>query len=58
MEQRNKHKKPEINPSPQIPVTPVTAPELYPIPNKNRPEKVLPDIKPTILPEIKPIIRP
>ncbi len=57
MEQPNNHKKPEINPPSQIPVIPMPKPELDPIPNKNKPEKVLPDILPLPFPEIKPLKR-
>lgn len=51
---KNTPKKPEIEPSPTPIVIPPATPEILP-PDKNEPEKIIPEITPSPNPEINPI---
>ncbi len=48
-------KKPEISPTPSIPVTPPLRPEIKPEPDINFPNEPMPEIIPKPNPEIIPI---
>ena len=49
----NNKPKPEVNPSPRIPIIP-SVPEIIPKPDRNKPEKPIPERLPSIAPELKP----
>lgn len=52
---KNDPKKPEVEPSPSVPVIPEFPPEIKPQPDKNRPERPSPETIPPLSPEIKPL---
>lgn len=48
-------KKPEISPTPSIPITPPVQPEIKPEPDINFPNEPMPEIIPKPNPEINPL---